>query len=504
MNSPGSFVSHLKEWLYAGTTAACMVATCIIASPTQAQSNAIPAGDRVLMGAFVDRDWTAAHPCGDKITQDWEWADNKQWYGNASPYFGKIFPEVFRPDGSKNWYYLWEAEVDKIKAQGRVPYINLEFHGELALHDNSKCWWKWDTTNQRVDRNIIKEILDGKHNDIIDNIAHGLKAEKVPVVIDLFHEANGAWYDWSPCKNRETWARFRDAFKHVVDRFRAVGATNVQFGNSIWPNSDCWTDAGPHGTGAIVADMYVPGYMDWIGIDIYGGGDASFKSILDPWYGQLVATGRPIVIGEMAVTPGAHKAQWIRDFADAFTSGQYPKLRAFNWFDIDKQGEANWRIDADGAGPVFDAAMKHPKMTGSFGTYELKNKASGKCLDVPAASTANGAKLQVYTCNGTNAQTFTLADLTGYKMELRALNSGKCVDVAAAGTADGTLVQQYDCNASGAQTWTMKVITWAPLEVEFVAAHSGKCLDVDMGIGPKVHQWWCTGGAAQRFVLTKR
>ena len=89
-------------------------------------------------------------------------------------------------------------------------------------------------------------------------------------------------------------------------------------------------------------------------------------------------------------------------------------------------------------------------------------------------------------------------------MELRALNSGKCVDVAAAGTADGTLVQQYDCNATGAQTWTMKVITWAPLEVEFVAAHSGKCLDVDMGIGPKVHQWWCTGGAAQRFVLTKR
>ena len=83
-------------------------------------------------------------------------------------------------------------------------------------------------------------------------------------------------------------------------------------------------------------------------------------------------------------------------------------------------------------------------------------------------------------------------------------DAGVGVDVAAAGTADGTLVQQYDCNASGAQTWNMKVITWAPLEVELVAAHSGKCLDVDMGIGPKVHQWWCTGGGAQRFVLNKR
>ncbi len=71
-------ISHLKDWLYAGTTAACMVTTCILASPSQAQSNAIPAGDRILMGAFVDRDWTAANPCGDKITHASEWEDNKQ------------------------------------------------------------------------------------------------------------------------------------------------------------------------------------------------------------------------------------------------------------------------------------------------------------------------------------------------------------------------------------------------------------------------------------------
>ena len=126
-----------------------------------AQANTTPAGDRILMGAFVDRDWTAANPCGDKITHASEWEDNKQWYGNAGPYFGKIFPEVFRPNGSKNWYYLWESEIDKIKAQGRVPYINLEFHGELALHDNSKCWWRTAADNQRVDRNVIAQILNG-------------------------------------------------------------------------------------------------------------------------------------------------------------------------------------------------------------------------------------------------------------------------------------------------------------------------------------------------------
>jgi hypothetical protein len=29
-------------------------------------------------------------------------------------------------------------------------------------------------------------------------------------------------------------------------------------------------------------------------------------------------------------------------------------------------------------------------------------------MDVPAASTANGAQLQIYDCNGTNAQSFKL------------------------------------------------------------------------------------------------
>lgn len=479
-----------------------LVAGLLITTISQAQISLAPAGNRILMGAFVDRDWTESNPCGDKITSPGEWADNKQWYGNAGPYFGKIFPEVFRPDGSKNWFYLWEAEIDKIKAQGRVPYINLEFHGELALHDNSKCWWRWNEQNQRVPHNIIAEILSGQHNDIIDNIAWGLKSKQVPVLIDLFHEANGNWYDWSPCKHNETWARFREAYKYVVNRFRAVGATNVSFTHSLWAvNYGCQaTTAGDPG----INDIYIPGYMNWMGIDIYSGGSGSFAAEMSTWYDRLASTGLPLAIGEMGVASGDGKLQWMTGFRDDLIN-RFPAVKAFNWFDINKPGEANWRIDSDaGSGPHFSNLMKDTHYVGGFGTYELKNKASGKCLDVSGASTSNGANIQVYSCNGSNAQTFIMTDLTGYNMELRALNSGKCVDVAAAGMGDGTNVQQYSCNASAAQTWNMHVISWSPLEVELVASHSGKCLDVDSGVGPNVQQWWCSGGSAQRFVLTKR
>jgi endoglucanase len=42
------------------------------------------------------------------------------------------------------------------------------------------------------------------------------------------------------------------------------------------------------------------------------------------------------------------------------------------------------------------------------GYYKFVGVGSGRCLDTPAASTANGVQLQIYDCNGTGAQAFKL------------------------------------------------------------------------------------------------
>ncbi|MEU9294207.1 ThuA domain-containing protein, partial [Streptomyces sp. NPDC048266] len=56
----------------------------------------------------------------------------------------------------------------------------------------------------------------------------------------------------------------------------------------------------------------------------------------------------------------------------------------------------------------------------------------GKCLDVDNAQTADGTKIQLWTCNGSAAQKWTVSgDGT-----LKAL--GKCLDVSGGGSADGT------------------------------------------------------------------
>jgi hypothetical protein len=49
----------------------------------------------------------------------------------------------------------------------------------------------------------------------------------------------------------------------------------------------------------------------------------------------------------------------------------------------------------------------------SGSTYHFVNRFSGKCLDVPSASTADSVQLQQYTCNGTAAQSFTVAAVGG-------------------------------------------------------------------------------------------
>jgi hypothetical protein len=115
----------------------------------------------------------------------------------------------------------------------------------------------------------------------------------------------------------------------------------------------------------------------------------------------------------------------------------------------------------------------------------------GKCADVAGASSANGTAVQLYDCNGTNAQQWT----RGADGTLRAL--GKCMDVTSGGTADGTKVQLYDCNGTNAQQWTRTGQT-------LVNAGSGKCLDAtgpSSANGTGLQIWSCVGSANQNWTL---
>ncbi|MER6800098.1 ricin-type beta-trefoil lectin domain protein, partial [Amycolatopsis mediterranei] len=116
----------------------------------------------------------------------------------------------------------------------------------------------------------------------------------------------------------------------------------------------------------------------------------------------------------------------------------------------------------------------------------------GKCVDVAGASNANGTAVQLYDCNGTNAQQWTV----GSDGSLQAL--GKCLDVTSAGTANGTTVQLWDCNGSSAQKWT------ANAAKNLVGTGSGKCLDAtgnSSANGTRLQIWTCASTANQQWTL---
>ncbi|HEV8565661.1 MAG TPA: ricin-type beta-trefoil lectin domain protein [Actinoplanes sp.] len=116
----------------------------------------------------------------------------------------------------------------------------------------------------------------------------------------------------------------------------------------------------------------------------------------------------------------------------------------------------------------------------------------GKCVDVAGANSANGTPVQLYDCNGTNAQNWTVGNSDN---SIQAL--GKCMDVIPAGTANGTKIQLYDCNGTNAQKWTVS-------GGALVNTGSGKCLDAtnwSSANGNQLQIWSCTGGANQQWTL---
>jgi hypothetical protein len=113
----------------------------------------------------------------------------------------------------------------------------------------------------------------------------------------------------------------------------------------------------------------------------------------------------------------------------------------------------------------------------------------GKCIDIAAASSANGAHVQLYDCNGTTAQTWTVGNTDNSVQAL-----GKCLDVTAASTANGAKIQLYDCNGTAAQKWTAS-------NGQLVNTGSGKCLDAtdnSSANGNQLQIWSCVAGAANQ------
>src|SRR5690349_21534337 len=145
-----------------------------------------------------------------------------------------------------------------------------------------------------------------------------------------------------------------------------------------------------------------------------------------------------------------------------------------------------WRFFAQfqGTTPTPDPTTPLPDPTGN----RLRGEASGRCLDVIGASSANGAQTQIWDCHSNANQQFTR---NGAALQVM----GKCLDTPTNAVA-GTRVQIWDCHGGAGQQWNLNS------NGTISNAQNGLCLDVNgagTANGTAVVVWNCHTAANQRW-----
>ncbi len=139
------------------------------------------------------------------------------------------------------------------------------------------------------------------------------------------------------------------------------------------------------------------------------------------------------------------------------------------------------------------------------GTYEFRNRKSGKLLDVAGGSTANAAYLDIYTDNNWNRQRWVVTSVgAGYYKIINA-NSGKSFDVNGASTANGAAAIQYTYGGGDNQLFRFDYVSGGYYRI--TPKHSGKCLGVSGGgtaNGTAVIQWSWLNSTDQMWQLNKQ
>lgn len=206
-------------------------------------------------------------------------------------------------------------------------------------------WYGREISNEiPTTKFTLTSIIAGRWDDYLDSWGRAAKAINGNILVSWGLEMNGSWYPWSgvfngaariiPHSDKPNYLgpdTYRRAYRHIIKRVRAAGATNISWvfhvNNKGFPDQP-WN----------AMAQYYPGpeYIDWIGMSAYGkltpkGGLASVdKALLQP-YAELAAidVSKPIIIAEWSIgefPKVVDKGAWINE---AMTHMQrLPRLKA--------------------------------------------------------------------------------------------------------------------------------------------------------------------------------
>ena len=93
------------------------------------------------------------------------------------------------------------------------------------------------------------------------------------------------------------------------------------------------------------------------------------------------------------------------------------------------------------------------------GVYRIRNRASGKLIDLMMTGTANGTWLHLWEDVGGTSQMWTVEPTPAGTVRLRSSwASGKCIDTVGMGVSDGAQLQIWQETAGEDQLWTISEV----------------------------------------------
>lgn len=141
------------------------------------------------------------------------------------------------------------------------------------------------------------------------------------------------------------------------------------------------------------------------------------------------------------------------------------------------------------------------------GYYRIKSVLdTKKVLDVVSGSVENGANIQLYENNNTDAQKFHISKNSDGFYTIQNIKSKKALDVAEAKFENNINVQQYQINNSDAQKWKIEHVknTYYRIKTKI----NNLCITVDGGktennANIKIYEQLAEDNEKQKFVLEK-
>ena len=391
-----------------------------------------------------------------------------------------------------------------------------EFNGTAGAYPNSANW-TYDLGNSGFGNPEIENYCAPGSNTApcVASKPNAYQDGKGNLVITAIRDSSGQW----------TSARLKSQGLKQFQYGRIEARMKLPVGDGFWPafwmlgadiNTTPWPGCGEqdiiewvqsYGPGTTSSTTHGPGYSGANGI----GAKFTFPN------GGRVDDGNYHVYG---VIWGPNSLQYYRDsptnIFKTLTSSTIPSGSQWvfnNPFFLLLNlaiGSGGFPGPTDGSTPATATMLvDYVRVYGSSATRSLNGthtltpqNATALRLDDKGASTASGNPIDVYTANGTGAQSWSISSTgvvpAGYYN--LATEGGYCL--TASGTASGSAVVLDPCNGSTAQAWNA-VSTGTTFEFN-PANNPSNCLDVasnGTASGTLVQTWSCNAGSNEEWAV---